>query len=112
MSLYAEYIKEREGSDIIESSAGFVTYNLMEGNQICYIADIFIKPEYRQLNLATEMINIVIEKVKPLGCIKLVGNVDPKANGSTLSRKFILGFGAKYFDTVSTPIEVYVKEIT
>lgn len=59
MSLYAEYIREREAgvSDIIENNLGFVVYSLLPGE--CFIKDIYVQPEFRKESYAERMITKV-----------------------------------------------------
>ena len=49
-SLYAKYIKEREGKDIVEDENGFATYILLPN--CLYVVDVFVVKEKRQEGLA------------------------------------------------------------
>jgi hypothetical protein len=45
-SLYAQYIKERKGVEIIENKFGFISYKII--NEECFIEDLFIVAEERK----------------------------------------------------------------
>jgi len=61
MSLYSEYIKEREDFETIELQDSFLTYEINLNGTLCYICDLFIRPKKRRngkeyLKLAREVI--------------------------------------------------------
>lgn len=94
MSLYAEYIKEREGKSVLETDNGFATYAFCGSNkEECYIIDIYVKPEKRKDGEATKLANTIAEIAKQFGCKYLSGSVDPQANGATESLKVLLSYG-------------------
>lgn len=45
-SLYANYIKEREGAEIVECAEGFITYKVVDKQ--CLLLDLFVKKESRK----------------------------------------------------------------
>lgn len=51
-SLYAQYINEREGKEIIEDNEGFATYIDCEDGPGIYIADVYVIPEARKTGKA------------------------------------------------------------
>lgn len=108
MSLYADYIAERENAGIIENSRGFATF-LINGAE-CYIRDIYVKPEYRKDNIASQMANEIVAIAKERGCKYLIGTVSPMASGATESLKVLLAYGFKLAKTDSTLVYM-VKEI-
>jgi GNAT superfamily N-acetyltransferase len=91
MSLFAEYLREREGKEIVESDRGFATFQVL--NNECYIEDIYVVPEYRQTGEAAKMANQIAEQAKTRGCVRLLGSVVPTARGSTTSLKVLLAYG-------------------
>lgn len=93
MSLYSQYIKEREGFECIETPSGFATY-VISGTE-CYIRDIYVIPEARQSKLASQIADTVVDRAKAKGCKIITGSVCPIANGSTDSLKFLLAYGMK-----------------
>lgn len=108
MSLFAEYVKEREGKDIVESDKGFATYFYLGDG--CYIQDIYVKPEYRKSGEASNFANIISEVAKSKGYKKLYGTVCPQAKGSTESLKVLLAYGFQ-LDSCTHNLIALVKEL-
>ena len=94
MSLYGEYIKEREGKGIVESEVGFATYIFNTDNS-CYIVDIYVKPEHRRTRAAYSLGEQIAFIAKERGCNKLYGSVVPSLKNSTESLKFLIACGFK-----------------
>ena len=91
MSHYADYIKEREGFEIVEGDQGFMSF-IIKGDE-CYIRDAYVAPEARMIG-AGRMFMEEIEKIaKERGCSKISGSVRPSANHSTESMKALLAGG-------------------
>lgn len=91
-SLYAKYIREREGKEIIETEWGFVTYKII-GKEI-YLADMYLTHEERNLGLASGLVKMLIDIGIKNECEVLTANVhlaDKNAN-DTLSKALHLGF--------------------
>lgn len=93
MSLYSDYIKEHEDREAIETDSGFVFFKI--AGKECYIQEIYIIPEKRRLNIASDLANKVTIIAKERGCEYLVGSVVPTANKSTESTKTLLTYGFK-----------------
>lgn len=108
MSLYADYIKEREGIDTLEVDGGFATYNI-EGDS-CYIINIYTIPEMRKTGLASQMADQIAGKAKLAGCRYLLGSVDPRTNGATESMKVLLAYGFK-LQGLNGPLIFFSKEL-
>lgn len=109
MSLYAEYIREREGKEIVEDEKGFVTYTFVpEG---CYVVDIYVKPEFRKQGHAAALTDVVACVAKGKGCSKLIGSVCPQAKGSTDSLKALLAYGFQ-LDSCAPNLIYLKKELT
>lgn len=108
MSLYADYINERTGKEIVESDKGFATYYFHKDG--CYIEDIYVQPDYRKSGEASNMANKIAEIAKSKGINKLYGTVCPSANNSTDSLKVLLAYGFKLDSSISNLIAL-VKEI-
>lgn len=92
MSLYAQYIKERENKEIIESEQGFATYSINKDNS-CYIQDIYVHPDHRHDHVASKFADQIVDIVKKKGVHTLYGSVSPTANNSTISLKVLLAYG-------------------
>lgn len=96
MSMYAEYLKEIQGkTEILEENEGFLSF--MISGQECYMADIYVRPEFRGSNKAMELFNKVSKIAKERGCTYLLSSVCPSINNSTRSIKFILSCGFDLF---------------
>lgn len=91
MSLYAEYILEREGKLIVEHEDGFATY-LIKGDD-CYIVDIYVRPAARKSGLASKMADEIADRARALECKFLLGTVNPQTEGATASLKVLLAYG-------------------
>lgn len=108
MSLYAQYLKEREDFEIVENEDGFATFKV-EGPE-CYIRDIYVVPHKRQFGIAAKMANTISEIAKNRGCRVLLGSVSPKANHPTASIKVLLSYGFKFLKADDKLI-LFSKEI-
>jgi ribosomal protein S18 acetylase RimI-like enzyme len=109
MSMYGDYILEHRGDGIIEREEGFATYRFINTDQI-YIVDIYVKKEFRNTNVASEMANEIVEIGKKRGAKELIGSVVPSANNSTISVKVLLGYGMRLSSSINDFI-LFKKEI-
>ncbi len=112
MSLYAEYVRERTDKKIIESEHGFAVYSYQTAgsNRVCYIEDIYVRPDFRKNDEASSMANKIAEDAKANGCKTLLGSVCPRAKGSTVSLKVLLGYGFSLSHS-DTDLIWFIKEI-
>lgn len=108
MSLYGDYIKEREDFDIVENKFGFATFKIT--GEECYIRDIYVMPEFRQLDIASGLANQVTDIAKENGCKWLLGSVAVNSKGSTPSLKVLLGYGFDLF-SYQNGLILFKKEI-
>lgn len=93
MSLFADYKREREGKDAIETDWGFATF-AVQGETV-YIEDLFVARSERGRGRAAHLTDMVVEKAKASGCKVLIGSVLPQAHGSTDAMKAFLAYGMK-----------------
>lgn len=91
MSLYGDYIKERENRHIVESEDGFMTYTWLE--DACYIVDMYVRPQARKSGLAIRMADVIACKAKERGINMLLGSVDPSTNHATESMRLLIKYG-------------------
>jgi len=91
MSLYAQYIKELGQGEILETPWGFGTY-FFSGEE-CYLQDVYIIPEMRKQNKASDIAATIEAIAKKKGCKKLLGSVVPTNKNSTSSLKVLLAYG-------------------
>lgn len=112
MSLYGDYVRERLGGGIVERPEGFATYRFIDdaGVSTVYIQDIYVKPDFRNTKIASEMANDVAKMGKLKGCKRLIGTVQPSAKGSTNSLKVLLGYGMELHSSANDAI-IFKKEL-
>lgn len=109
MSLYSQYLEELGHKKIIETEFGFASY-IITGNE-CYIEDIYIVPEKRQLLGASDLANKVVEEAKKQNCKYLIGTVNTSINDPTRSIKVLFGYGFKFLRANQNAL-VFIKDIT
>jgi hypothetical protein len=93
MNHYADYIKEREGFELLQHPHGFAIYKI-EGEEI-YLKDIYVTPQERGRHVATELADAVSEIGMGAGCIKLLGSVSMKDKNLTRNLQILLAYGFK-----------------
>lgn len=96
MSLWADYHKERLLRDTIEKEYGFITYAIRDKE--CFIADIYIKPDLRQIKLASELVDAVFAIAKQKDCEYVTCSVILDTTSPELSAKSALGYGFKFIN--------------
>lgn len=109
ISMYSEYLKERTEDDIIETEKGFVVYRYTDATT-CYIVDIYVKPEFREQGVASDIADYVMRSAKSKGCTKLIGSVVPSAKGSDTSLRVLQAYGMK-LDSCTNNFILFSKEI-
>lgn len=108
MSLYAEYLLEREGYSCLEDDDFFVTFKKLD--DALYIRDMYISPNSRRKKKGTELGNMLEQLAKEEGCKALITSVDTGTQGWQASKKGIEKFGFKEIYTEESCI-YYNKEI-
>lgn len=81
MSLYADYILEREGRLTLETEDGFLNYAVLP--ECVYFGDIYVKPEARKKGHAKFLCDEVVKIAKQLGHTKIMSTVETGKTGST-----------------------------
>ncbi len=94
MSLFADYMKERENVETLEFEKGFITFKMLPDNSI-YMKDIYVIPEARREGVGTFLTDKVCEIAKERGCSKVFGSVCIDASNCTDSMKAQLAYGMK-----------------
>lgn len=108
MSLFGDYIKERENKEIVEDSTGFATYSYLP--QGVYIQDIYVAPDYRHAGTAAKFADQIAVIAKEKGHTKMYGSVMPSAKGATSSLKVLLAYGFQ-LDSAGPNAIIMVKDI-
>jgi len=107
--MYADYLKERTGDDLIQSEKGFATFRFIDEKTV-YLVDLFVKKEFRNIGEANFLADQVCALAKQKGCNKLIGTVAPNTNGATANLKHLLGYGMSLVRS-DTSLIVFEKEI-
>lgn len=81
LRLYAAYLKEREGMELIERPYGFATYKLEHDH--AYLQDIYVLPADRKGGRGVELEQAVILEAKKARLNVLYGSIDPRAEFAT-----------------------------
>lgn len=108
MSFFAEYVREREGKDVLETDYGFAKF-VIAGERV-WIEDIYVRPSSRRTGCATEMADAIAEIAKKAGCKCMLGTVDPSASGATESMKTLLAYGMK-LDSMDGKLIWFAKDL-
>jgi len=110
MFLYNEYLQEREGDGrgVYHNDKGFVSYSMI-GSE-CFIVDMFVRKEFRQKKVGSEMLDSVVKLAQERGYKFLTCSVCPKASNTTQSINSILAYGFKLYRTDDKSV-FFLKEI-
>ena len=92
-SMYAQYLREREGVGVVETSRSMAIYVI--NNEECYIRDIFVLPEFRNKHESYKIADLVAEIGRKSNCKILTGSVVPTMANSNKSIKMLMGYGMK-----------------
>lgn len=120
MDLYAEYIAERESRALYldPEGRGFLTYSFHDDGNTLYIADIYVKPEFRREGLAAKMADKITDFAKSKGAQVVLGSIARHLPSAEASRKILLSWGMVYCDLSqkevgrnSPSLDFYIKEI-
>ncbi len=91
-SLYAKYILEREGAELIESSSTFITYKI-DGKE-CFIANTFTEESKRKSGHFKSILKDLEAIARSRGCEFLSANIHlrDKHASATMAVSLALGF--------------------
>lgn len=97
MSLWAEYVKETLGREVIETDYGFASYHVRGDD--CYLEDLYVVPEFRRAGGATRLGELVREKAIKAGCKSLTTTVNCTFKDPSTSLKACLSYGFQIHQT-------------
>lgn len=109
MSMYADYMKEKENLESYECEYGFITYKKMK--DALYIGDFYVKPQYRGSKHTTAMSNYVETIAKEAGCTMMLAEVNTKDNKPEQGMYVQLRHGYKFSHIVNNSIIYFYKRI-
>lgn len=72
-TLYAKYISQRAGYEILENEHGFVIYKI--NGEECFIVDMFVDTNSRKKYYASEFTNELVKIAKSKGCKLITANI-------------------------------------
>lgn len=111
---YAEYKKEIEGVETVETSYGFGNYSfeIVDKKRIVYVQEVYVSPNMRGLKLAAELTTLCVDDAtkKKLNPTHVMTTVAVRGKNVEPSMKAILNYGFKL--SSATPELIYfIKEI-
>lgn len=114
MSLFGDYVKERNGREIVEDDDGFATF-IINPDGTCYLEDLYVVPDKRGpqpdgKGVASRYADKICEIAKLRGCKKLLGSVVPSLPGSTENVKTLFKYGFKIKSSMNDFI-LFEKEL-
>ena len=89
--MWAEYLKEREGKEVLQDPTGFTVYSY-PGDKLCYIEDNWVMPDFRKSGVAKKMADKIVIEAKERGCDTLIGSVDLKSSAPGQNMKVLLAY--------------------
>jgi len=97
--MYFDYLKEKDRKNAIIKDYGFCTY-IISGKE-CFLADIYIKPEFRNQKKGTEILNELIVAAKSEGCEVITAREYPHTDVTSNSMLCALTNGFKIISSNS-----------
>ena len=95
MSMWADYLKEREGKEVVELEGGFAVYKITPKDKSVYLEHIYVQPGLRRSGLASRMADQVSKKAREKECSIMYGSNEPTVPGATESMLAQLKYGFK-----------------
>lgn len=89
MSLWADYIKEREGYETLENDRGFLTYKVLPDGHI-FVRDMFVRKADRGHGWGHELFLELVGVATSLKVPRIMCQVDLRTAGATQSLGVIL----------------------
>jgi GNAT superfamily N-acetyltransferase len=99
MKLYADYIKEKHGKQIILiENEGFATYTIdispTTGTKYIYIYDMYVAPEYRGSSTSVRIVDEIHRVAREAGCSFSLSTIVMSEPGADRAVRFQVGCGA------------------
>lgn len=108
MSLYAQYVKEREGAVTVETSEGFYSYKV-DGDYI-FIVDLYVVPEYRAKKVGSKFGREIEDITRELGKSTILCSASLESLNSSDAIAFIIMNGYEIINYTDTQV-FFKKEI-
>lgn len=108
--MWKSYIKERENLDTFETEHGFLTYEIYD--DVCFMSDIYIKPEYRNTTAAFKLWIAVKNIAIDSGCTSIRGQVDASTAEHEKSLNLMKRLGFKEYSVIDNLTYLQLKLYT
>lgn len=111
MKLYAQYIKEREGLELVSDDHCFLTYKRNDDDIIVF--DIYSDKEVRGTGYMLEFCDSFYDVMRKEGVKNVFGMTDTSTNGWKNSERLLLKYGFKFIgiDPDNKNVKNYYYEI-
>lgn len=93
MSKYADYLKERENKETIETDQYLFTYRHFSNTNQLFLADFYVVPEHRNQKVGTKAMNQIVSIAKQLGCTHIACTTDTETNNWEKAASGLIGYG-------------------
>lgn len=109
MDMYWQYVKEREGLEVLLCGRSFALYRLEK--DCIYVQDIWVEPVLRNTGVGRKLLKMAEDIGNQHGKSIIMGSCDPAGNNSTGSLKALLATGFE-LSHVHNGLVYLVKPIT
>lgn len=106
-TLWADYIKEREGFKVLETDYSFVFYKIR--NNECFISHIYTEPESRKLGLVRDLIGDLSQIAIDNGCRHLIATISLEVGEPENTLKAALKIGFKIYEAKNNVLIIGMK---
>lgn len=98
LSLYAQYVLEREGKYTVETDEYFATYKI--NNTDCYIQDVFVTKIARGRGVSSMLVSNIENTAKEqFNCTRVIGTIDLNDKNASVNMQVWLKYGFKLHST-------------
>ena len=92
-SLYADYLLEREGKELVETDSYFFIYKHFPKLSQLYIADFYVVPEARNQKIGSKAMAEVVAIAQELKCSHIACTTDTNTNNWEKAASGLIGYG-------------------
>ena len=111
MSLYADYIKERQNIETLECEKAFVTYEIYPDLKELYLMDVYVDPKYRRTGILRGYFNKIVEIAKEANCNFIMGSVDMSTKNWQKMEKIMINEGFDFSHKFRDNMLFYKKDV-
>lgn len=92
-TLWANYLREREGIEIIENEYGFIFYKINLDEKSCLLVHFFVAQGLRDERIGTKLFTELENKVREKGCINILTQVSLNLPNASINVLIALKMG-------------------